>query len=224
MADSPPSLDELRRFLHTEMKILDKAWEDDLDDVWAFAPAHLFRDIGSIADKFYQEYWELFRAVLQENSGKSWEEMKREGRMAANSAQDHICSAWLRVVGDKIDATERQLADAKNAPGPLVRAKQLFRKAKDGQTKAEKQASHNRHHDAISKYREAIGLINECDDEIDEALRQGSVITNHQKATWKTIHLTKKKLVIMAISVVVGIAGLVFAIVKYLQRSGAGQQ
>ncbi len=49
--------------------------------------------------------------------------MKREGRMAANSAQAHISSAWLRVVGDKVDSVERRKDSAKNAEGPLVRAK-----------------------------------------------------------------------------------------------------
>jgi|GEM_PF-4951362 len=213
MPNSSPTNAELRSFLIREMNVLDKVWEGALDEVWTFTPSFLSETIAKIADEFYQEYWEMFRAVLQEpGEKKSWEEMQREATAAGNNAQGHVSNAWSTVVSYRIDRSEQELDRARKTEASLLQAKKLFRDAKSAQTKAEKHASHDRHSEATSEYREAINFVIECDDEIEEARRRVSVLKTAQEVTEKGIRISVKKYILLIVTTIVAVAGLIFSI------------
>lgn len=220
---SVPGLDEWRRFLTDEMNILDKVWEDDLDDLWRFTPNDLARTIADYADEFYQRYWEVFRAVLQGNDGKkSWEDMKLEARNAASEAREYVSKAWATVVAHKIDLAERKLESLTGSSAPLINAKQAFRNAKTGYSKAEKRSTHGRHDDALAQFRESMGLIDRCEDEIDEAKRQHLVVIEQQNASRITISIRKRTLIVAVSSGFVALAVFILMLVKYFQSTTPG--
>lgn len=213
MSEPMPTFDEWRRFLMEEMAILDKVWEQDLDDIWTYTTTPLARIVAEIADEFYQAYWEMFRATLQKND-KPWKEMKQEAKAAAKGAEECVSRAWGTVVGDKIDRVERDLDATKDLRASVLKAKQLLRDARAAKSKAEKATTRQLYKDAIKYYRDAIELAIRSDDELEEARRQAGLINEQQKATSITIRLTKSRVIIAAIAVLIALSGLIFGIVN----------
>lgn len=222
MSDPPPSFDEWRRFLIEEMSILDKVWERDLDDIWTYTTTQLARTIGEIADGFYVAYWEMFRATLQEDN-KSWEEMKREAKAAAEGAKEHVSRGWATVIGDKIDRLERDLDLAKEARASVLRPKQLLREARTAKGKAEKAATRDQYDDAITQYRNALDFAIQADDELEETRRQAALVADQQRARWISIRLKIWHIILVVITVAIGLGGLVFGIYQYVQSRSPGQ-
>ncbi len=215
---SNPGFDEWRDFLTKEMKVLDKAWEDDLDDVWTYTPNALQRTVHAIADDFYHAYWKMFRGVLQEN--KSWEEMKQAAGTAAEEAYDHVAKAWLTVVNHKLNRAEEELSLlAKDPKTALIKPKQLFREAGEAKRRAYKHhTTHGRYQDAIEHYREAVQLIIHCEGEMEEIKRKVAVSLEDQQRAEKredlTFRLTKTRVLVGIIALLVTIFGLVYRILS----------
>ena len=224
MSDETPSIDEWRKFLIEEMSVLDKVWEQDLDDLWTFTPERLARHVAEFADEFYQAYWDMFRATVQ-NTGKPWEQMKREAQAAAIEAQEKVARAWASVVGDKIDRVERDLESSTKQPRvPLLKAKQLMRHAKDMKAKAEKAVTRGGDHaTAIGCFREAVNFAIQSDEELEEAKRQAELASEQRKATSFTIRLTLWRLIVAAIVGLAAIASLVFGIYQYFASGNGGE-
>lgn len=221
MSNSTPSLDEWRRFLTDEMNILDKVWENELDDVWPYTPNDLTRTLADIADEFYQAYWEMFRAVLHDPATKSWDEMKRDAKKAASDAVEHVSRAWETVVRNKITRVERAVEDIRATKAPLQDVNPLLREAKAAQRKAEKCASRDQYDGAIHQYRDAMKLITQCEDQLEEAKRQLSILTNGRQATLTNTRLTKTRVIVAIIAALVALCGFIFVVYRYLQ-TGSG--
>ena len=80
------------------------------------------------------------------------------------------------VAGEYVDHAERVIAQTKVQSSPLSRAKQLFRDAKEAATKGDRLISPSEKPlEAVKEFRKAIGLSNQCEDEIDDAARANDV-------------------------------------------------
>ena len=213
-----PSFQEWQTFLSEEMSVLDRLWEDDLDEVWTFVPSELASKIADVADRFYQAYWDLFRAVLE--SDKSWNEMKGTAKAAATAASTIVGEAWLTVVEHKLRQTELEIEQLrKNYPqAPQLKPNQFFREAKESQTRAVKAAGHAtpRVDKIISDSKKALSLINNCTDEVAEAKRQAILQSGDESHRDKTIRLTSWRIAISVLAFLVGLAGVSFSIYTVL--------
>ena len=220
--NNKPSFQEWQTFLSEEMSVLDRLWEEDLDEVWTFVPSELASKIADVADRFYQAYWDLFRAVLE--SDKSWNEMKSDAKVAAAEARTIVGEAWLTVAEYNLLQAERQIEELRREypQSPQLQLNKDFRGAKEAQARAVKAAGHAtpRVDRIIGDSKKALLLINNCTDEAAEARRQAALQSGNESHHRQTIQLTKWRITIAVLSALVGLAGVVFSIYTFLSGGG----
>ena len=209
MSDPAPTLDEVRRLLTEKMDALDVAWEDDLDDLWKFTPTEQAREVARKADDFYSAYWQVVRAVLPKDS--SLDKMREAASEAADDARTVVMDSWAMVLGRKIDRVEVVLESRRDTRASLVKAKQALRDAKGAQTKADRCSSKDDYTNAILEYRKSMGLIYQCEDELDEARRQAGLIDSDVRSKKAAIKISMGQL---AVAVGVAIIATIVAVSK----------
>lgn len=206
MADEPSKFLEWKEFLANQMIILDEVWTENLDPIWQFALADTVKQVADRADAFYQAYWDVFRAAVK---AENLADLRREAEDAVREAKKIVAEAWRMVAGEYVDRAERVITQTKVESSPLSKAKQLFRSAKEAATKGDRLISPGEKPlEAVRKFKDAIGLSIQCEDEIDDAIRANNVARQKDFREEAGLKISKFRLWVSIVGVIVAIAGV----------------
>ena len=160
------NLADWQSFLKQKMQALDEIW-DLLDDVWKEAPSELTGEITDKADAFYQAYWDLFHAAVE---NQNINEVQEEVQEALSKAGKEVASAWKIVADFRTQRSENDLTKAiESGLSPLFEPRKSLRDAKAAISEGEKKSTEGNYVASVNKYKECIQNCLVCDDIIGDA-------------------------------------------------------
>ena len=80
--------------LKQKMDKLDNLWTPRLDEAWNKSSGEVEKDIGELAEAFFQYYWEVFDAFCKETSLEEWE---KKASKSYEEASSQVAEAWEKV-------------------------------------------------------------------------------------------------------------------------------
>ena len=192
-------LKEWQQYLLAQMDELDKFWNLK-DDAWSLATQDLSDEMGELADRFHQTYWDVFRAAVD---CETREELEERVPDAIRAAQRVVVRGWLLIVGDQITRLDADIASVRNGgTQPLAQTRGILGEAKELRRRAETKTDQGDHGEAVVSLRNSLAKCEEADFKLDDALRAG--LEKQQDRFW-----TKTR-------VIVAIAGLIVALAAIL--------
>ena len=192
-------LKEWQQYLLAQMDELDKFWNLK-DDAWSLATQDLSDEMGELADRFHQTYWDVFRAAVD---CETCEELEERVPDAIRAAQRVVVRGWLLIVGDQITRLDADIASVRNGgTQPLAQTRGILGEAKELRRRAETKTDQGDHGEAVVSLRNSLAKCEEADFKLDDALRAG--LEKQQDRFW-----TKTR-------VIVAIAGLIVALAAIL--------
>ena len=156
-------------------------------------------EMGDLADRFHQRYWDVFRAAVD---CETREELEKRVPDAIRAAQRVVVRGWLLIVGDQITRLDADIASVRNGgTQPLAQTRGILGEAKELRRGAETKTDQGDHGEAVVSLRNSLAKCEEADFKLDDARRAGR--EKQQDRFW-----TQTRVLVAIASLIVGILGL----------------
>lgn len=192
-------LKEWQQYLLDQMDELDKFWKLK-DDAWNLATQDLSDEMGDLADRFHQRYWDVFRAAVE---CETREKLGERVPDAIGAAQRVVVRGWLLIVDGQITRLDADIARVRDGgTQPLAQTRSILDEAKELRREAETKTDQGDHGEAVVTLQNSLAKCKDADFQLDDARRAGR--EKQQDRFWTQTR------------VLVAVAGLIVAILVYL--------